>query len=105
FDLPGGDMSASLLASADLCRAECARNSQCVAYTWVKETTRCHLKSRRPAPAANCSPLTCTSGVRRTKAPPTFNPPPVEPPCGACIPTPPVFPPWDSSLDWDTDRP
>jgi hypothetical protein len=88
FDLPGGDFASSVLPTGDACRATCARNSRCLAYTWVAQNQTCFLKSTRPTPAACPAGKTCTSGVHRSVLPPS-----------------PPAPPWDSNLDWGTDRP
>ena len=67
-DRMGSDFRDFDLAAAnpELCRAACAKDQRCVAYTYVKPgvqgpSARCWLKSAVPAPQpADC----CVSGVR-----------------------------------------
>jgi hypothetical protein len=104
FDVPGNNLRSLTRSSADACRLECARDSQCKAYTWVTESQTCFIKNARPAAVACPAGITCTSGYRHTQTPPS--PPPLPPPpCGGCPVEPAFAPHWQSNLDYGTDRP
>lgn len=68
MDRYGSDYSGTILSAADpeLCRAQCAADSRCKAYTYVKPgvqgpEARCYLKD--PAPPATANDC-CVSGVK-----------------------------------------
>jgi hypothetical protein len=53
IDRPGGDFQVLDASDVTICDDDCKKNSNCVAFTWVKSTHRCWLKSSIPAPFFN----------------------------------------------------
>jgi len=57
---PGGDYKALNVNDANLCEQACASEQQCKAFTWVKTTSGCWLKSNITKPVYDSG---CVSGV------------------------------------------